>query len=129
MLQEVVQALAWVAALSCRRMRSKVDQEGRAQREVAARLYAWAQGLRDSHSTAGWQVDRQKEAVRAFGSRAMARHDILLVLAWACLRQCWGNSERIEHMQRHTRGLELTYRAVCLPIHLLPAPPVRVRFP
>ena len=129
MLQEVVQALARVAALSCRRMRTKVDQEGRAQREVAVRPHAWAQGLRDSHSTAGWQEDRWKEAVRAFGNRAMARHDILLVLAWACLGQRWGNSERIEHMRRHTRGLEPTYCAVCLPIHLLPAPPVRVWFP
>ena len=129
MLQEVVQALAWVAALSCRHMRSKVDQEGRAQQEVAARLYAWAQGLRDSHSMAGWQEGRQKEVAQAFGNRVMARHDILLVLAWACLRQCWGNSERIEHMWRHTRGLEPTYRAVCLPVRLLPAPPVRMRFP
>ena len=124
-----MQALVRVAALSCRRMCSKVDQEGRAPREVAARRYAWAQVLRDSHSTAGWQKDRRKEAVWAFGSRAMVRHDILLVLAWACLGQRWGNSERIEHMWRHTRGLELTYRAVCLPIHLLPAPPVRVWFP
>ena len=90
---------------------------------------SWAQGLRDSHSMAGWQEGRQKEAAQAFGSRAMARHDILLVLAWACLGQRWGNSERIEHMQRHMHGLEPTYRAVCLPVRLLPAPPVHVQFP
>ena len=71
MLQEVVQALARVAVLSCRCMCSKINQEGRAQQEVVARLYAWAQGLWDSHSTAGWQEGRRKEAARAFGSRAM----------------------------------------------------------
>ena len=90
MLPAEAQALAQVAALSYKRRRSKVGWDGKAQQAVQVLAYAGVQARWDSHSMAGWQVGKRREAARAFGrgSRAMVQHGTFPALAWACLERC-----------------------------------------
>ena len=90
MLPVEAHALAQVVALSYKHRRSKVGWDGKAQWAVQVPACVGVQAWWDSHSMAGWQVGKWREAARGFGrgSRAMVQCGTFPALAWACLERC-----------------------------------------
>ena len=90
MLPAEAHALVQVVALSYKHRRSKVGWDGKVQWVVQVLVCVGVQARWDSHSMAGWQVGKWREAAWAFGrgSRAMVQRGTFLALAWACLKRC-----------------------------------------